>query len=94
MKIYFSFFYDILIYIMTLEEHQQHLKVVLQVLLNNTVFAKRSKCIFGQTFIVYLGQIVDQLEVHADLNKLKAVKEWLVSNDVRALRGFLGLTSY
>ncbi|XP_016473823.1 uncharacterized protein LOC107795661 [Nicotiana tabacum] len=38
------FFDDILVYSKTMEDHQKHLQVVLQLLRKNNLFAKRSKC--------------------------------------------------
>ncbi|CAN6458156.1 unnamed protein product [Victoria cruziana] len=59
-KFVLVFFDDILVYSATLEEHARHLEVVLKVLRDNNLFAKQSKCTFGQTSIGYLGHIVDE----------------------------------
>ncbi|KAL4335093.1 hypothetical protein GQ457_07G001570 [Hibiscus cannabinus] len=45
------FFYDILVYSSDLRTHAAHLKLVLEVLKQNQLYAKRSKCFFGQTSI-------------------------------------------
>ncbi|XP_031472818.1 uncharacterized protein LOC116245329 [Nymphaea colorata] len=52
------FFDDILIYSQTEELHEKHLATALQVLRDNQLYAKRSKCSFGQPSIGYLGHIV------------------------------------
>ena len=54
-KFVLVFFDDILIYIKTWELHMQHLRLVLTVLRENQLFAKRSKCSFEQTKLDYLG---------------------------------------
>ncbi|XP_031490495.1 uncharacterized protein LOC116257681 [Nymphaea colorata] len=68
------FFDDILIYSQTEELHEQHLAVALQVLRDNQLYAKRSKCSFGQPSIGYLGHIVCQQGVRADPEKLDAMQ--------------------
>ncbi|CAN6472899.1 unnamed protein product [Victoria cruziana] len=93
-KFVLVFFDDILVYSATLEEHARHLEVVLKVLRDNNLFAKQSKCTFGQTSIGYLGHIVDEQGVHADPEKLAAVADWPQPKDAKRLRGFLGLTGY
>lgn len=49
------FIYVILVYSTTLEEHLQQLKVVLQLLQDNKLVAKISKCAFAQPWLTYLG---------------------------------------
>ena len=49
------FFDDILVFSKTLEDHASHLKLVLEVLLKNQLFAKISKCVFGCHEVEYLG---------------------------------------
>jgi hypothetical protein len=48
----------ILIYSKSEEEHDQHLRMVFQVLRENKLYAKLSKCIFYQKKIHYLGHII------------------------------------
>ncbi|CAN6473212.1 unnamed protein product [Victoria cruziana] len=52
------FFDDILVYSRDLCQHEQHLRRVLQILRDNQLYAKRSKCSFGQSSVGYLGHIV------------------------------------
>ena len=54
------FFDDILVYNPTLEAHVQHLKIVLEVLADNQLYCKRSKCSFAQTSAEYLGHIISE----------------------------------
>lgn len=85
---------DILVFNKTLEEHEKHLELVLQVLKENCFFAKMSKCSFGRTSIEYLGHVVSAAGVHVDQSKIQAILDWLIPNNVKQLCGFLGFTGY
>jgi hypothetical protein len=88
------FFDDILVYSPTLESHLQHLTTVFQCLQDNQFCLKRSKCIFGQPSIDYLGHIVSADGVGPDPSKINAMVNWPVPRNVKQLRGFLGLTGF
>lgn len=88
------FFYDILVYSPSLDHHKQHLTMVFEKLSKHQLFAKASKCTFGQDKVEYLGHILSDQCVEADPNKLQAMAAWLIPKTVKALRGFLGLTGY
>ena len=70
------FFDDILIYSTSLSEHVQHLKAVLVVLRQHKLFAKMSKCTFGQTEIEFLGHVISKDGVATDLAKLQIIQKW------------------
>ena len=48
-KFVLAFYDDILIFNPFLELHLQHLRTVLELLLNHRLYAKRSKCVFGSS---------------------------------------------
>jgi hypothetical protein len=75
-------------------KHLDQLESVLRVLQQNNLFVKLSKCSFGVTEIEYLGHVVTGEGVSMDRDKIKAVLEWPIPQDVKQLRGFLGLTGY
>lgn len=52
------FFYHILVYTRTLEEHAGHFEEVLGIQRANRLFAKRTKCFFGQRQVDYLGYVI------------------------------------
>lgn len=88
------FFYDILVYSPNWTTHLQDLREVLQIMRDNQLFAKKSKCKVGHKQVHYLGHIIFQKGLQIDPKKLKAVSKWPKPNNIRALRGFLGLAGY
>jgi hypothetical protein len=48
---------DILIFSMTMEEHEEHLRLVLEKLRSNQLYAKFSKCVFWLTEVAFLGTL-------------------------------------
>ncbi|XP_057969557.1 uncharacterized mitochondrial protein AtMg00860-like [Malania oleifera] len=68
--------------------------MALQILLDQQLFAKRSKCKFGCREVEYLGYLVSSKGVRVDPSKLQAMIDWTLPKTLKALRGFLGLTRY
>jgi hypothetical protein len=88
------FFDDILVYSASWAEHLQHVRAVFQVLRDNQLAVKQSKCTFGERSVSYLGHIITGAGVTMDPAKIEAVQAWPTPTTVRALRGFLRLTVY
>lgn len=93
-KFVLIFFDDILLYSASVEEHILHLAQVFEVMRQNKLYAKRSKCDFATTRVEYLGHFIEARGVSTDPNKVKAVKEWPQPTSLKQLRGFLGLAGY
>jgi hypothetical protein len=52
------FFDDILVYSKILSEHVQHLSMILETMRQNSLYAKKSKCVFGTSHVKYLGHVI------------------------------------
>ena len=85
---------DILIYSKSAEEHEQHLRIVLEKLRAHELYAKFSKCEFWLTKISFLGHILSEDGVAVDPAKVEAVTKWKQPTMVTEVRSFLGLAGY
>jgi hypothetical protein len=93
-KFVIVFLENILVYSKIEEEHEQHLRMVLQVLREHQLYAKLSKCSFYQRQIHYLGHIISEEGILVDLEKVQAIREWPAPRNVTKVRSFMGLEGY
>ena len=70
------FFDDKLIYNKSWEDHVPHVDMVLQLLKEQQLYAKPSKCCFRVKEVEYLGHIVSHESVKVDPNKIKTMMDW------------------
>ncbi|KAL0290504.1 UNVERIFIED_CONTAM: Retrovirus-related Pol polyprotein from transposon.6 [Sesamum angustifolium] len=85
---------NILVYSKNREEHEQHLRIVLQILKEKELYAKLSKCEFWVNQVVFLGHVISGDGVMPDPSKVKAIMEWRVPKNATEVRSFLGLAGY
>ena len=85
---------DILIFMQTMEEHQDIVRQVLQILANNKLLLYPKKCKFHQTKIEYLGVILLQNSIKTNPTKTKGVVEWPEPWDKREVWQFLGFCNF
>ena len=85
---------DILVYSKTREEHEEHLRVVLQTLKDNRLYAKLSKCDFWLEEVSFLGHVISKGGIAVDPSKVEAVMSWESPKSVFEIRSFLGLAGY
>ncbi|TYJ96909.1 pol protein [Cucumis melo var. makuwa] len=85
---------DILIYSKMEAEHEEHLRMVLQTLRDNKLYAKFSKCEFWLKQVSFLGHVVSKAGVSVNPAKIEAVTSWTRPSTVNEVRSFLGLVGY
>nr|AAD22339.1 putative retroelement pol polyprotein [Arabidopsis thaliana] len=85
---------DILVYSKSPEEHEVHLRRVMEKLREQKLFAKLSKCSFWQREIGFLGHIVSAEGVSVDPEKIEAIRDWPRPTNATEIRSFLRLTGY
>ncbi|GJR22581.1 putative reverse transcriptase domain-containing protein [Tanacetum coccineum] len=82
---------DILIYSRNKEEHANHLRIILELLKKEKLYAKFSKCDFWIRIMQFLGHLIDSQGLHVDPAKIEAVKNWTSPTTPTEIRQFLGL---
>ncbi|GJU51705.1 reverse transcriptase domain-containing protein [Tanacetum coccineum] len=85
---------DILIYSRNKEEHANHLRIILELLKKEKLYAKFSKCDFWIRIVQFLGHLIDSQGLHVDPAKIEAVKNWASPTTPTEIRQFLGLAGY
>jgi hypothetical protein len=85
---------DIMIYSITLEKHVQHVSQVLKCLNKRDLRLKPEKCEFHREEVDFLGFVVRRHEIRMDPEKIKAIKEWLTSIDVKDIQAFIEFVQY
>ncbi|XP_074288176.1 putative mitochondrial protein AtMg00860 [Silene latifolia] len=85
---------DILVYSKTKEEHEEHLRIILQTLREHQLYAKLSKCEFWLEKVSFLGHVISREGVVMDPTKIEAVSKWVAPKNVAEIRSFLGLAGY
>ncbi|KAJ9556063.1 hypothetical protein OSB04_010677 [Centaurea solstitialis] len=85
---------DILIYSRDKEEHVQHLRLILELLKAEKLYAKFLKCEFWIREVHFLGHVVNEEGIHVDPAKIEVIKKWEAPKTPTEIRQFLGLAGY
>jgi hypothetical protein len=85
---------DILLFSKTEEEHEKHLRMVLEKFRSNQLYAKFSKCEFWLTEVTFLGHVISAGGVSVDPSKVKDVLNWVPLTNASEIQSFLGLAGY
>ncbi|GKB01705.1 putative reverse transcriptase domain-containing protein [Tanacetum coccineum] len=76
------------------EEHEVHLKTILDLLKKEKLYAKFSKCEFWLKEVQFLGHVVNRDGIHVDPSKVESVKNWKTPESPTEIHSFLGLAGY
>nr|GFC44245.1 hypothetical protein [Tanacetum cinerariifolium] len=93
-KFVIVFIDDILVFSKSKEEHEDHLRTVLQTLRQEKLYARFSKCQFWLSSVAFLGHIVSVEGITMDPTKVEAITKWPRPTSVTEVRSFLGLAGY
>ena len=85
---------DILVYSKDREDHDPHVRVVLETLRKEKLHAKLSKCEFWLHEVSFLVHIVSKEGIRVDPRKIEVVVEWKPPRNVTKVHNFLGLVGY
>jgi hypothetical protein len=84
----------ILIFSKTEEEHEKHLRMVLEKLRSNQLYTKFSKCEFWLTEVAFLRHVISAGGISVDPSKVKDVLNWMPLMNASEICCFLGLAGY
>jgi len=93
-KFVVAYFDDILIYSLSLKDHKEHVRQVLETLRNETLYANSAKCVFAIDYIDFLGFVVSSKGVHVDKEKVATIRHWPTLTNFSEVRSFHGLASF
>ena len=93
-KFVIVFIDDILIDSKSEKEHEEHLRLILELLRKEKLYAKFSKCEFLIPTVQFLGHVIDRQGVHVDPAKIEAIKDWAAPTTPTEVHQFLGLAGY
>ena len=85
---------DILVFGSTQEEHYIHIRRVLEQLQDAGMTLNTDKCCFAQTFLRFLGHVIDSNGIQPDPAKLKAIEEVQTPTNVGEVRRYLGMINH
>jgi hypothetical protein len=85
---------DILIYFNSDSDHEEHMRLVLQKLWDNQLYAKYSKCEFWLDEVSFVGHIISNGGISMDRAKVKEIMAWSIPTTVTEVRSFLELAGY
>ncbi|GJY55316.1 gypsy/ty3 retroelement polyprotein [Tanacetum coccineum] len=77
------FFDEILVYSAIVTDHLLHLRSILSTMGKNSLYVKKSKCVFGTAQVEYLGHVILEDGVATDPAKIILMKEWPIPTSLK-----------
>ncbi|GKD61371.1 putative reverse transcriptase domain-containing protein [Tanacetum coccineum] len=93
-KFLFVFIDDILIYLKTKEEHDAHLRQILELLKKEELYAKFLKYDFWLSKVHFLRHVIDSEGIHVDPAKIESIMDWKSPKTPTEISQFLGGTAF
>jgi hypothetical protein len=85
---------DILVYSQTTEEHEEHLRIVLERLRQQKFYTKFCKCEFWMEKVAFLGHVLSAEGIVVDLSRVESITKWEEPLNTTDVRSFLGMAGY
>ena len=85
---------DILIFSKNQEEHESHVRLVLNKLRKKDLYAKLEKCSLHQSQVEFLSYIISDGGFSMDPKKVPTIVEWIKPSSVRDVQCFLGFANF
>ena len=85
--------HDILIFGQNQEDHDDRLKSVLERLQQAGVTSNAEKCAFSQRSLKFLGHLIDEHGIRANLDKITAIRDMDTPKSITDLRRFMGMVN-
>lgn len=76
------------------EQHEQHLRIVFEVLRKNGIVINLSKCVFGSESVKFVGHGIDRFGIHPLPDKVQAIVDFPEPSEVRGLKRFLAMLNF
>src|SRR5882724_2935196 len=85
---------DILIFSDSLEDHQVHVRHILECLCEYNLHSKPEKCLFHMQKIEFLGFMATPTGISMDTAKTDTVSIWPTPTNLKAVQLFLGFSNF
>ena len=85
---------DLLVFSNTVEEHEEHLRQLMERLAEHKIQLKESKAKWFQKSVKFLGHVVSADGIKPQSAKVEAIKQWQPPKSVTEVRQFLGLVGF
>ena len=85
---------DILVYSKNEEEHEEHLKLILNKLREHRLIVNKEKSELFKKKVTFLGFDIDEHGIHTEKSKVKAIEDWPTPATKQELRSFLGVANF